>query len=199
MILNPLKLRRGGGTERTTSDLPVELLTGHHTDDTHKRPRLRVDVAQTGFFEGREFRGFWDGTIAAGATQVIKFVLPINMILFSQELHTDASLISFGAFAGGTEGGVFTELTTVYAKNQMLGTPVHTRQVVLSTGGTHTGGTQRDIFRVAADTLGSSRVTGGGAVADERGLAPGTYYVRLNNYGSTSAIVTYKLFWEERP
>lgn len=194
--LKALLMKHGPSNKQMYSLWPEELVTGLGPDT---KPRVRVDVGQTGFFEGREFRAFWDGTIAAGATQVLRITVPINIIVFEQLLNTDASSILLTALQGGTSGGTFTDITSIFRKNEMTPVPAYTRQVSIATGGNHTGGTTRDITRMVSNVPGSAAASIGGVAADERGLAAGTYYVRLNNYGASSANVTYKLFWEERP
>lgn len=197
MILTSTLIRKG--VALLQSDFPHELLTGLNSTPL---PRMRVDVAQTGFFEGREWRAFWDGNIAAGATQVIKLVSTVNFIVFEQSFDTDNSTVVWSTYQGGTEGGTFsTGSIGKFRKNEMTDAPAETATslVLLSTGGTHTGGTQRDIARKVSTVSGQSATTIGGTVADERGIAPGTYYIRLQNTGAQAANVTYKLFWEERP
>lgn len=191
MILTSTGVRKGVYVAQ--SEVPEELLTG----STH--PRVRVDLAQTGFFENREFRAFWDGSIAAGTTQVFEFIIPVNIIVFDQSLGIDNSSILWSAWSGGSPSGTFGVALPVFHKNEMLDAPAYTGVVSISTGGGHTGGTQRDVARLVSNQQGNSAMTVGGSQADERGLAPGTYYARIQNYGSVPANVTYKLFWEERP
>ncbi len=42
--------------------------------------RVRVDPAQTGFFEGREFCSFYEFSIASGNSVVLKFSCPVDLI-----------------------------------------------------------------------------------------------------------------------
>lgn len=106
--------------------------------------RLRVDVAQTGFFDGREFRTF-------------------------------------------------------RPRNLMTSAPAYAAQNVLTAGGTHTGGTVIDVLaaRAAGATAQASSV--GMGLTSERGIAPGTYYFRLTNPGSGTAVGKLSAWWEERP
>lgn len=62
--------------------------------------RLRVDVAQTGFFEGREFRSFYEFNIPQGQSVTGRFSSPVDFILFQQSLSVDAGGIRMTARAG---------------------------------------------------------------------------------------------------
>jgi hypothetical protein len=50
---------------------------------------LRVDIGQTAFFEGREFRTFRDLSLAAGTTYTAKVIVPVDTILFNVSLTVD--------------------------------------------------------------------------------------------------------------
>ena len=52
--------------------------------------RILVDVGQTGFLEGREFRAFKELSIATGETYVVRAVVPVNIILNSLAVVIDA-------------------------------------------------------------------------------------------------------------
>lgn len=173
----------------------------HHNytgDKASKYARLRVDNGQTGFFEGREFRSFYEFSIAPGATVVGKFVCPVDFILWSQMLSVDSSIIRLKAVLGGTEGGAFTSLPVI-GKNRMVErrSPYYEARATIGMGGTHTGGLLVDVQRASAGTGGnaSSHV----ALSDERGLPAGTYYLTLENVGSQTGTGVYSLWWEERP
>lgn len=171
-------------------------------DSLNSRPRLRVDIGQTSFFEGREFRTFYEYSIAAGATVVFKFVSPVNFILNRQELNIDDGKVRLSVVAtGGTEGGTFSTALPVIGRNRMSErpTPNYASQVTVSTGGTHTGGTEVEVIRLVTSNATAQQISVGSSVSDERGLPAGTYYVRINNFGSGAATGTYNISWEERP
>jgi len=164
--------------------------------------RWRVDVGQTGFFGGREFRTFKELNVAASTTYVIKAVVPINLILFGLTVSAETGHVRLATVVGGTEGGTFSETLPIFGRNNMSErpTPFYTPVVVLTAGGTHTGGTEIDVVRVKTNNNQnqSSTVTGEGG--DERGVAVGTYYFRLENLSATDAIVgAFSARWEERP
>lgn len=171
--------------------------------------RLRVDVGQTSFFEGREFRTFKELNIAAGATYVVRAVVPLNIILFGLEVSIDQGWLRVGTYVGGTPGGTFSETLPILGTNNMTpGTEhrrnysgnIYTAQTVLTAGGTHTGGTELDVLRIkTADntTFGSSV---GAAPNDERGVSANTYYFRLLNLDAMDPVTgTFKARFEERP
>lgn len=171
--------------------------------------RLRVDVGQTGFFEGREFRTFKELNVAGSATYVVQAVVPINIILFAFETNLDSGWLRLGTYVGGTPGGVFAETLPVFGKNNMTpGTEhrknysgaIYTPQVVITAGGTHTGGTELDVTRVKTSGISNQATSVGSVPDDERGVAANTYYFRFLNLSGSDAITgTVKIRWEERP
>lgn len=184
-------------TPFTGVDLPHDL----YTSDKEGFRRLRIDSGQTGFFEGREFRTFREFSIGAGATLVLKVVVPINAILFEQGVEIDAGSIRIVNATGGTEGGTFSETLPVIGKNNMSTrpTPFYTPQIVWTAGGTHTGGFIFDTHRAVAANATAQQSTVGNIVGDERGVAANTYYIRYENIGSGTATGTLWFFYEERP
>jgi len=160
--------------------------------------RIRVDPAQTGFFEGREFRSFIEFDLAQSASLVIRVTSPIDFILFEQVLQADSGQVRLEARQGGTAGGTFVA-APVIGKNRMAArpTPVYTSQIALATGGTYTGGTLLDVLTCKADTNTNRSVSVGASASDERGLPAGTYYLVIS--GITAIKGMYSLWWEERP
>jgi len=173
---------------------PSVLLTNGDADGS----RLRVDVAQTGFFVGREFRTFRRITTGAGATTVIRAVVPVNTILFSLQLELTDGWIDIETRVGGTDGGTFSETLPIFRRNNMSTAPVITPQVVLTAGGTHTGGTVIDVIAVRAANATAQASSVGGGITDERGIAPSTYYFVLTNPGAGAASGVFRAWWEER-
>lgn len=181
----------------------------HYTTDKDSGfERVRVDVAQTGFFEGREFRAYKELNIAASSTYVIKAVVPINLILNSVQPVVESGHLRLATAVGGTEGGTFTALPTIFARNNMSAGKDHrydypgiyTRQVTIFEGGTHTGGTELDVVRLKVAA--NANFAGLASVEEDapRGVAANTYYFRLQNLSTTDAITgTFKVEWEERP
>lgn len=186
----------GDGTfaERVVAVPPLDLLTDGGTGASR---RLRVDVAQTGFFSGEEFRTFREFVAATGVL-TIKAVVPIDIILFGLSVDLTDGDVKVETFQGGTESGTFAEVLPVFERNAMLSRPLpyKTPQVVLTAGGTRTGETRMDVLRAKTTGVGTSSVSVGSANADERGVAPGTYFFVLTF--ATASTGVFKATWEER-
>jgi hypothetical protein len=168
------------------------------TDLNGPNSRLRVDVAQTGFFDGREFRTFKEFATSTTGTYVIRVESPVNVILFEFGGSLTAGSIKIELVAGGTEGGTFAEVLPRFTTNGMTTKPqpVYASQVSITAGGTLTGGVINDVFvsKVADNNTFSGVVTGD--FGAERGSAPGVYYYRLTMTNVTGVV---KGRWEERP
>lgn len=175
------------------TDLPKDVWTS----DKESFRRLRVDSAQTSFFEGREFRTFKEWSTATTATYVIKAVVPINIVLFDLVISIDSGDIRVQTLVGGTEGGSFSETLPVIPANTMSSrpTPFYTSQVVLTAGGTHTDGTLLDVLRVKTASNSNFSSSVGARPSDERGIGANTYYFRIT---LNDVIGTFKARWEER-
>lgn len=160
--------------------------------------RVRVDVAQTGFFAGREFRTFYEWLTPTTETRVIKAVVPMNIILF--ELGMVPLLegeMRIETLIGGTEGGTFGTPLPIFPTNTMSEKPQppYVNQVLLTTGGTLTGGTLLDsLAGKTSDNANFASSVGAGQGA-ERGVAANTYYFRIT---ATAMRGIFKARWEER-
>lgn len=179
----------------------VDLSPDLYTSGTEGFRRLRVDTGQTGFFEGREFRTFYELNIATGTSVYIRFTSPIDFIIFEQSLTLDSGSVRFTALTGSTPGGTYSNVLPVVGKNRMVTrkAPFYLSQITISSGGTATGGTIVELFRVTAANATAQQQTVLGAASTERGLPAGTYYLRLENIGNSAATGVYTLIWEERP
>lgn len=173
-----------------------ELISGGGIEGTN--PRIRVDVGEPSFFDGRQFRTFKRFDIALSAVYVIKAVVPVNVILYGLDLNLVSGEIRLETMAGGTEGGTFSETLPIFPRNTMTErpTPIYTPTVVLTAAGTHTGGTTLDELWVKTADNSNFRSSVGQAPGDERGVGPGTYYFRLNGIAASTGI--FKARWEER-
>jgi hypothetical protein len=181
-------------------DEAIYAIPPHLVTDS-KAPRIRVDVGQTGFFAGREFRTFKKLNIANAATYVVRAVVPIDIILFGLELVIDNGHVEMYTKVGGVAGGAFAENLPIFNRNNMASrpTPLYTPQVLLTAGGTHSGGTELDIVRLKVENSSGAASSVGSTESDERGVAANTYYFVLSNIGSGIVEGTFKARWEERP
>lgn len=181
-------------TEMVVAHPPLVLMT----DNNGPNARLRVDVGQTGFFAGREFRTFRRLSIGAGSTLVVRAVVPVNVILFGLRIELVDGWVDLETRTGGTAGGTWSETLPIFRRNNMSTAPVVASQVVLTAGGTHTGGTVLDVLASRASGATAQAASVGNGLSDERGIAAGTYYFALNNPGSGTATGVFRAHWEER-
>ncbi len=179
----------------------VDLSPDLYTSGTEGFRRLRVDVGQTGFFEGREFRTFYELNIPTATSVYIRFTSPIDFIIFEQSLTLDSGSIRFTALSGATAGGTYSNTLPVVGKNRMASrkAPFYSPQSTVASGGTASGGSIVELFRVVAANATAQQQTVLGAASTERGLPAGTYFLRLENIGNGAATGVYSLIWEERP
>lgn len=160
--------------------------------------RIRVDVAQTGFFEGREFYTFQEFTIPSLAEIAIRATTPIDVILFESSLSVEAGTVRVELYSGGTAAGTFTPMP-ILPKNAMSTAPSYTPQVQMAYNGAHSGGQLVDLIIVASSGTLNKQVTSGGGVSSERGFGAGTYYYVLTNTSNQDAACIFSAWWEERP
>lgn len=139
-------------------------------------------------FAKRKFRAYLEFT----STTSVRIVATKPFYLASQKLWTGLGAVRAVVSTGGTPGGTFVALPTVFNLNT-VGTIVAPTSTV-SVGGTHTGGNEREVLRSDSSSAG-----GGSGSSDyvntERYLAAGTYYIDLTVTGTTTAM--YSIEWEE--
>lgn len=184
-----------------TVDLPADCWTSKNP----KTRRLQVDVAETGFEEGREFRINYPLSIATTNRVVLKFSSPVDFRIQLQTLSSDTAGILFKAYRQeqGVESGVFGTNVPVYDVNFEANTPPYTRQVTVTTGGDFTpnGGEEAvETIRLRVANASGQATTVGGDVGRQRGIGAGDYYLVFTNLVATgTATGVYSLEFEERP
>lgn len=185
---------------------PDKLIAGGGLDGV--APRIRTEPGEHSFFEKLQFRTFkeFDATggtsIAAGATYVIKAVVPGDIILLGLDLILDNGQGKVETVIGGTPGGSFAETLPIFNQNNMAEEgpfPIPLSEVVLTAGGTHTGGTRLDVFRLKVATATGQASTIEAAQGTQRGVAANTYHIRVVNTGSGVLEGVLHANWEERP
>lgn len=191
---------------------------GHHSrwlhytsDELSGFERIKVDVAQTSFFEGREFRTFQELNIAVGETHVIKVNSPVNTVVFGFGFDLDAGWMRCALKTGGTEGGTFNGPLPIIAVNSMSAgsdhrddfgpnqDQVYSPVITMSSGGTHTGGVEHNVIRAKVGGNSQSASSTGVAPTDETGLPAATYYICITNLGNEAVTGVFRARWEERP
>lgn len=187
----------GDGTfaQRTEAHPPVKLMTDGNGDYA----RLRVDVGQTGFFAGREFRVNHEFSIATGTTQVIKIVSEVDTILYDFSVELTLAELTVRLKSGGTEGGTFGSSITVLKANQMSTASAYTSQITMAYGGTHTGGTTIDTNYLISGSNANKSTAQSAGQENPLGFPAGTYYIILENTDGNTATGVFKARWEERP
>ena len=188
-------MQDGTHAERIEAYPPKVLMT----DGNGSYARLRVDVGQTGFFAGREFRVLEELSIASGATQVLKIVSPINSILYAFGVDLTLSQLRVELVAGGTESGAFNSAITPLKTNQMTTASSYASQVTFATGGSHTGGTVIDAFDIVSGSNVNKAIVQQVDESQPLGFSAGTYYIRMHNTDGATANGFLKLRYEERP
>lgn len=174
--------------------LPGSVFTSN-PDDPISTARVETDQARTSFYRGREFRMYHE-VLALTGTTVFQFVTPVNTILRELTFELEDGSIRVESVAGGTPGGAFSTPATIVEVNTMAGKPLplYVRLATMNSGGTHTGGTVLDVFRIkTANNTNRSSTVGFGA-SDERGVPAGTYYFRLTGAAATGVM---RARWEE--
>lgn len=168
------------------------------TSSSLETARHPVDVGQTGFFEGREFRISCEFDIASGETQVIKFSCTSNFILWEQRIEVDEGFLIYKPTLNPSSATGFVTEIPQYGKNRMSTAPAVTNTVTVTTGGTITGGTVAETARIKVANATGQQASIGGAVYSERGLPAGDYYLTMKAEGANTKGVL-NLVYEIRP
>lgn len=174
------------------ADVPAEIITG---TGVNPRPRLRVDVSDTAFMEGRQFRVFYEFNIASGTALFGRFVVPSDVIIHHRELSVVQGNLRFALSTGGTASGTWTS-RTVIPVNSMASRPlpVYQSTVTAAFGGTVSAGAEVDLALLETSNGNAPTVTN---LAPEVGLGAGTYYIELRNTGGSTVRGLYQVIWEE--
>ncbi len=175
---------------------PSKLMTNGDGDNA----RLRVDVGQTGFFTGREFRTFKEYALAGSQVVYLKVTTPIDLILEGIGLQVDDGYAKLEAFVGVTSPTGFSTALPVIGTNRMNDRPLpyYVSQVTVTEGTSFTGGTLTDVIRLNTSNNSNQSSTQDAVVAGERGVWPGDYYLKLTNLDSTVTTCIFRARWEER-
>ena len=162
--------------------------------------RIPVDIAQTSFFEGREFRT----TRKITTPKVYRFTAPVEFILSRQDFTVATGEYEFKAWraADVTASGSWTEVP-IFGKNisnsrQLYNGAFYNRQCSIQTGGAITvlnPDNYSDFAWLKTSNASGQQVSISDQTAQGRYLAAGTYYLQFTGVGTGS----YSLEWEERP
>lgn len=185
--------------ERVEAYPPHKLLTDNDGDNA----RLRVDTAQTSFFTGKEFRTFLRLNVAQGNSLYMRFSCPVNFILHDERIVINSGEADHTAYRVVTNvAGPWTQRPAI-GRNIMTERPMpyYAAQGVLEYGGSFTVNAADEVGppmipKTSGSTAQQSTVPSGNS--RERGLAPGTYYLKLTAVNGP-LVGVYYLDWEERP
>ena len=161
--------------------------------------RLCVDVGQTGFFAGREFRTFAEFSIATESKLVIKVVAGVDTVIQNFGAELDLAELRIELKYGGTEGGTFATSLPVFKTNTMSTASSYTSQVTMASGGTHTGGTVVDLLTLYSGDNQNKAIQSSASENQPQGFSAGTYYIHLINTDGAIASGIFRARWEERP
>lgn len=166
--------------------------------------RLRVDIGQTGFFNGRFFRSYIESLIPINGPSVqFRFTSPVDFILWTQILELTQGALELRVYTGATSTGTWTQ-RPVIGVNRMSQrqSPYYVTQSTLETGGNFTGGTEVDLIKVRTSSANNSASNVGFGIS-ERGLPAGVYHGRFQTLTggvnvNDAAQMIYSVVWEER-
>lgn len=180
---------------RVEAHPPLRLMT----ENLNSFARLKVDVARSCFFAGRQAFTFYEFSIGTGLTQVIKVVAAVNTIVQSFGASLNIAALKIELVTGGTEGGTFDTSLPMLKTNNMTTAGEYTPQITMAVGGTHTGGTVVDVIQLIAGTPARQAVASTASEEEPFGFAPATYYIRLINNDGATATGIFRARWEEQP
>lgn len=165
--------------------------------------RVRVDVAQTGFFLGRQGRVHRELSIHSGQTITFRFTTAVNTIIMANQLSIDSGSVRMRIYTAGTPSGAFTETLTPILQNRMTSRPldIYELQNTMQSGAVTIGGAvPEDAIRVVAASATAQQSSVGGSQDDVRGI-PGNFvaYYELTNIGNNTVNGVWRYIWEERP
>ena len=187
-------------TDGLLPGIPIDLLTAPTQLGLR---RMQVDVGQTGFFAGREFRAFRE--LSIGATPlIVRVTVPgtlTGILLQDMRLSCYQGSIQMRAYRVATEGGDWSAVP-VWPNNGIPDVPGYIGKVTIDQGGTITSPSQQSDALVAyANETGKSSTTTVTSTHGERGLTPGTYYLEFSRLAGTTVdgLGIFSAIWEERP
>lgn len=148
---------------------------------------LMVTVRAMALYDKRQFRAYKEFT----GNLSLRLTVPKPFLLTSLRLWSASGAVRCVVSTGGSSSGTFTKVQTTFCLNTVDGDVA--AKGTLSSGGTHTGGAEREVLLSNSGLL---PVGNGDAVVSPRYMAAGTYYFDITSALSTgSGILTME--WEE--
>ena len=162
--------------------------------------RIPVDIAQTSFFEGRDFRV----TRKLSSPIVFRFTAPVEFILSYQSFSITTGEYEFKAWRDDnvTPSGTWTNIP-IFGKNNSLTRALfdgsfYTGQCTIATGGSISvidANLYSDFAWLKAATASGQKTSIVNQSTQGRYLAAGSYYLEFTG----TATGSYAIEWEERP
>jgi hypothetical protein len=167
--------------------------------------RLKVDVDDTSYVLGTQFRISHPLVVTNTAPVTLRFTSPIDFELVSQSLSTHESGISFEAFRDiqGAPTGIFDATVPTYKNNSQSTANDYLSQISVDTGGGFTpnvGQTAVETLNVLSASATAQKASSFAGVSGKRGLPAGTYYLRFSKLGGAGeSLGVYALIFNEKP
>lgn len=170
---------------------------------TGKFKRQRTDVGEPGFWMGRQFGVSYEFSIAS--RQVLKFMTPVDAILYVSNLHIDAGGLYYRVFGypdDSIETAAFTNPVAIHPLNTMSVSLPYANQVRAYDDGDidETGLDPYPTARLRASNATGQRNTTGIVKSDIRGFGPANAYIVMELLSGVTGPVTgvIDLKFEER-
>lgn len=161
--------------------------------------RIKTDQGTTSFYEGREFYVFKEFDIAPETSEAIKVVSLGDTIVQTFSATLVLGQLRVELVTGGTEADPFTNTLPIFPVNSMSESPGGDPTVVITNGGTHSGGTIADLLLLNSGSPASQARASSASEPLPLGFSAGTFYIRLINTSATSdARGLFRARWEER-
>jgi len=174
--------------------------------------RVQVDVGNTGFFDGREFRFFRELDIPAGTSLWTRITVDSGsdgFIVRSQTIEAEEGTLRFRVW---TDTALTTPPTfsapdgltsNVLPNNTLPSAPAYTRTTVFENGGDadpvfNGDPVLLDILRSRSSGSTSKATSNYIQAGGERGVGPGTYWLQFESLGNADVTGLYNLIFEER-
>lgn len=174
--------------------------------------RVQVDPANTGFFDGREFRYFRELDIPSGTSLWTRVTVDSGQdgfIIRSQSIEAEEGTLRFRVWKDTslTNPPTFSEpdgvTSNVLPNNTLPSAPDYTRTAVFENGGDADPNFDGDpevidILRSRSSGSTSKATSNYIQAGGERGAGPGTYWLQFEAIGNSDVTGLYNLIFEER-
>ncbi len=185
------------------SNAPVQDPRDLLTSDVRGVRRVRVDDQRASFYEGREFRTFIPFSLSNGQALYLKFTCPVDFILRDERIAlNDGEAYCTAYRTVSAVSGTWTARPSIGCNTMnSRPSPFYVSAGVLSSGGTYTVNSADEVgppMNPKTPTNNAQQRTTLTSNDVDRGLAAGTYYIKIAAVGNAATGIYY-LEWEEVP